>query len=387
MPTRLIQSEQHPAGTAALQTTGPAAAQVLVPEELEIAIVQPGPTARYLDPRNPDDPWTTSVYRFRPLNPRREGAALLLEIDYGVTYHLRANQPYKLVLRQFEGMEFEEVFTGPGNIRRGSAVPTGWTPPPDPRGPVSLPPPAPPPPPPPPAPAPEPEPAPAPAPEPVPAPAPVPETPPPSPPAPAPVTVDPVPPVDLGGDHQKKKSKTGPIVGGVAALLVLGAAAAWYFGQPKPAEPSPVAVAPAAPAGEATLDSIRAEIAANPEPAAARARAEALAKDGKLLDGQFLLYRYAGEKGDAAAARALGTFYDPDTWSQQTSPLPAPNPAEAARWHKQAAEAGDAESQYRYGMLLKQGRTEEANGPEQAIAWLRKAADQGHEGAKKALGG
>jgi TPR repeat protein len=37
-------------------------------------------------------------------------------------------------------------------------------------------------------------------------------------------------------------------------------------------------------------------------------------------------------------------------------------------------------------MLLKQGRTDETNGPEMAVGWLKKAADQGHAEAKKALG-
>ncbi|WP_082498234.1 tetratricopeptide repeat protein [Pseudorhodoferax sp. Leaf267] len=373
MPTRLIQTEQHATGSAAFQVTGPAAQQVLAPEELEIAIVQPGPTERYLDPRNPDDPWTTSVYRFRPLNPGREGNTLSLEIDYGVTYHLRANQPYKLRIRQFEGMEFDEIFTGPAAMRRGAKVPVGWTPPPDPRGPVSLPPPAPPaapvPAPPPPAP-PPPPPAP-PVVEPVPAPAPVPIPPPPPPPAPPPVQ----PPTGGG-------SKTRIVVPLLALLLVLGAGG-WYWSQRQP-EKTDTAAAPAK-AEEVTLASIRAELAANPEPAAARARADALAKEGKLLDGQFLLYRYAGEKGDREAARIVGGYYDPDTWTKETSPLPAPNPQEAARWLKQAAEAGDAEAQYRYAMLLKQGRTEETDGPEQAVAWLRKAAEQGHEAAKKAV--
>jgi TPR repeat protein len=81
----------------------------------------------------------------------------------------------------------------------------------------------------------------------------------------------------------------------------------------------------------------------------------------------------------------LGVFYDPDTWSKDKSPLPGPNPVEAARWHKQAADAGDAESLYRYGMLLKMGRTEEPDAPEQAQVYLRKAADAGHPLAKDAL--
>jgi hypothetical protein len=134
-----------------------------------------------------------------------------------------------------------------------------------------------------------------------------------------------------------------------------------------------------------TMDSCRRLVNSGPEAAAARSEAEKLAQKNELLDCQFLLYKYAGEKGDGASARVLGSFYDPDTWSKDKSPLPAPNPLEAARWHKQAAEAGDAESQFRYGMLLKLGRTDAADGPEQAQAWLRKAAEQGHALAKEEL--
>jgi hypothetical protein len=358
MPTRLIQLDQHASGTAAFQISGPAVAQLPLPEDVEIAIVQPGPTERYLDPRNPQDPWTTSVYRFRPLGPRRQGNALWLEIDYGVTYHLRANQPYKLHIRQFEGLEIEEIFTGPASMRRPSARPQGWTPPPDPKGPVSAP-----------MPLPEPQPAPVPppAPEPVWAPEPVIEA--------APVEVPPVMVVEPPAVAVVPASTSRKWLLPVIVLLALVAGVAGYFLVPGGA-PSVTAD---------SLDSVRKYIAGNPEPAAARLKADELSKAGKLLDGQFLLYKYAGEKGDRDAARAMGSFYDPDTWTKDKSPLPAPNPTEAARWHKQAAEAGDAEAQYRYAMLLKQGRTDAVDGPEQAQVWLRKAAEQGHAQAKEAL--
>jgi TPR repeat protein len=137
--------------------------------------------------------------------------------------------------------------------------------------------------------------------------------------------------------------------------------------------------------GDESLTGVRKFLAGNPEPAAARAKAEALAAKGAQLDSQFLLVKYAAERGDKVAARMMGTFYDPQTWTKEKSPLPAPNPLEAARWHKIAAEAGDAESQYRYGMLLKNGGTDEPNGPEMAVAWLRKAAEQGNAEAKKVL--
>ncbi|OUM00028.1 hypothetical protein A8M77_23675 [Variovorax sp. JS1663] len=170
-------------------------------------------------------------------------------------------------------------------------------------------------------------------------------------------------------------------------LLVAGAGAGYYLWSQR-ADAGKVAIAPApAPSAErvASLESVRAFLASSPDAAQARTWAAELAKTGKLLDGQFLLGKYAAEKGDAEAARTLGAFYDPDSWTKETSPLPSANPIEAARWFKQAAEAGDAEAQYRYAMLLKKGRTDEADGPEQSVAWLRKAADQGHEAAKKAL--
>ena len=145
MPTRLIQLDSHASGTAALRVTGPAAERLSPDDDLEIAILEPGQQDLYLDPRNPDKPWSTAVFRFRPLAPRRDGSALMLDIDYGVTYHLRANQPYKLKLRQGDALELEERFTGSPSLRRPSAMPQGWTPPPDPRGPVAVPAPAPPP--------------------------------------------------------------------------------------------------------------------------------------------------------------------------------------------------------------------------------------------------
>jgi hypothetical protein len=385
MPTRLTQLESHPSGSAALHITGPNAER-LSPDDVEISIVQPGQVDLYLDPRNPDNAWSTAVFRFRPRNPRREATALLLDIDYGVTYHLRANQPYKLKLRQGNGTELEERFTGSANLRRPTTIPRGWTPPPDPRGPVAPPPPV--------------------------------QV---APPKPEPSTVTAGPPIEepVGGTTENKKEpeqtkgpepekSTGererdggekviidPVISvndrkpkakwlAVAAvlLLLIGGGAWWYLhrgaGDQQPTE--------AKTDEDQSLDGIRRFVASNPEPAAAREKGDALATSGKLLDGQFLLFKYAAEHGDIKAARAMGTFYDPHTWAKDKSPLPAPNPLEAARWHKMAAEGGDAESQYRYGMLLKEGGTDDPNGPEMAVAWLRKAAEQGNEDAKKALG-
>jgi hypothetical protein len=362
MPTRLVQGDTQAAGSAAFQVNGPVALQTRAPDLIEIAIIQPGPTERYLDPRDPDDPWTTSVYRFRPLNPRREGATLVLDIDYGVSYHLRANQPYKLRLREEGGAEAEEVFTVPAAMRRPGAKPTGWTPPPDPRGPLTAP-----------VLAPDPAPAPPPAAPPaVAAPAPMPSPEPAAPAPAAPPAAD--PPLFTSPPVAPPPARRKWLVPALLLVLVGGGAAAWWL-----------LAGPAASGGVQSMDDCRRLVASAPEAAAARGQAEKLGQQGKLLDCQFLLYKYAGEKGDRDAARMLGTWYDPDTWSKDKSPLPAPNPTEAARWHKLAAEAGDAQSQYRYGMLLKLGRTDASDGPEQAQVWLRKSAEQGFALAKEEL--
>lgn len=361
MPTRLVQGESQAAGSAAFRVGDPVATQFQQTDHIEIAIIQIGQTERYLDPRDPDDPWTTSVYRFRPLNPRREGGMLVLDVDYGVSYHLRANQPYKLRLRESGGAEADEVFTVPAAMRRPAAKPTGWTPPPDPRGPLT-----------------------APAVAPDPAPAPPPSAPPPAVVAAAPasdlVVPAPEPPPAVDPPLFTSPPVAPPPAGRKwlvpALLLVLlgGGAAAWWL-----------LAGPAESGGVQSMDDCRRLVATGPEAAAARGQAEQLGQQDKLLDCQFLLSKYAGEKGDRDAARMLGTWYDPDTWSKEKSPLPAPNPTEAARWHKQAAEAGDAQSQYRYGMLLKLGRTDAPDGPEQAQVWLRKAAEQGFALAKEEL--
>lgn len=379
MPSRLIQTDTHASGVAAFQVTGPAAAQVLVPEDVELAIIQLSHTDRYLDISNPAEPWTTSVSYFRPIAARRQGAAIWFEVDIGVTFHLETSKPYKVRIRQVEGLEAEEVFTTPA-MRRPTRIPEDWKPPlaidkagrdENSKGPGKV-----------------------------------------------EVQEENAQETEREEEEKNRKRKEQeeeesrkreeeeerkrkpqededkrrednrkPEKGhdkprwpwlAAALMLVIAAGVGWYLTQGSTGSGAADA--------EPTLATIRADLARNPEPADARAKADALAKDGKLLDGQFLLYKYAGEKGDRDAARILGGFYDPATWSKETSPLPAPNPTEAARWLKQAAEAGDTEAQYRYAMLLKSGGTDEATGPEQAVVWLRRAADQGHEAARKELG-
>lgn len=373
MPTRLVQSPSHPSGTAALQISGAALAQLPAAELVEIAILQAGSIERFLDPRNPSQPWTTAVYWFRPLFAQMERAGLSLEIDYGVTFHLRANQPYILRLRdQLSSVTVEERFTGPVSMRRPTAPPDGWVPPPDPRGPVE-----------------------------------VPyasqrlqaEATPLEPNLPGlpevevslvSTTVDATDNAGAGGTQEPAlpglasgiSPKTKITVSVLLCAILLGGGAWWFLGQEKNNQP----YAGSSPDADSSLASIRKLIASGPDVAVVRAKADLLAKTGKLLDGQFLLYKYASEKGDATAALAMGEFYDPDLWEKTKSPMPAPNPLEAARWYRQGAEAGDPESAYRYSTLLKKGRTDEVNAEEQAVSWLRKAALKGHAKAKQELG-
>lgn len=372
MPTRLAQSSSHASGTAGLQISGPALAQFPVAEFVEIAILQAGSVERFLDPRNPTEPWTTAVYWFRPVFAKREGAALSLEIDYGVTFHLRANQPYTLRLRdQLSLSTLEERFTGPVSMRRPSAPPEGWVPPPDPSGPVGVP------------------------------HAPVsvaavselsaapvePELPDMQAVQPVASAVDENEVVQTQGSSEESANTPVSRKARLVALAAVGfvlvvAVAGWLLYSPTRDE----AIASGSSDADATLANVRKLIASGPDTVQVREKADELAKAGKLLDGQFLLYKYASEKGDSVAALAMGSFYDPDLWEKTKSPMPASNPLEAAKWYKQGADAGDSEAAYRYAMLLKKGRTDEVSAEEQAVVWLRKAAASGHIKAKQELG-
>jgi hypothetical protein len=380
MPAKFVQLDTHESGTAQLQITGPGARRFSDPQAIEIAIVQPGLGERFLDPRDQADPWKLGAFHFRPINPQHNGAGeLIFEIDHAVTYHLRAMAPYFVRVRFLssgldpaEDAWIQEAFTMPATTRRPSVRPAGWIEPADPNSPASRP---------------------------------VSPTPAASASEAEPL-VEEVPSFEapsLTGLatqpalERKPASRTGLI----AALAVLGLVAAglalWLvspqtFGPdatPGSALPVPVATPAAAPkAGvPANMDACRQAISAAPQVDQARDWALGMAKEKRLLDCQFLLFRFAAEKGDSVSARSLGVFYDPDTWSRESSPLPSPNPAEASRWHKQAAESGDIESMYRYGMLLKLGRTGIEGEQAQKLAqeFLTRARDAGHPQAAAAL--
>ncbi|MHB1219613.1 MAG: tetratricopeptide repeat protein [Alphaproteobacteria bacterium] len=337
MPSKLEQTLQMPGGRANLLVAGVAAADRAT---LELAITKPDTTGttRYLNPSKPNDPWSTATHWLKP-SLASDASDLVFELDGDVTVHLLPYAPYELLLRDGGGMRHVDRFTGIALRGTSSAS-----------APIA---------------------APA---KPVPPPPPLPSVE-----EPRPLIAEPVVPLPPPPPSPPKSRWLLWAAIALAALLLAGGAG-WYFftRDGSPDGSAPIAEAPV------TLDEARRVLTTDPQPADALARAQAHAAKGEL-QGAFLLYRYAAEKGDMTASVALAAMYDPATHSAQTSPLPAANPAEAARWYEPAAQAGQAEAQYRLGMLLKSGATADTDGPEKGVSWLRKAADQGYGPAQEEL--
>jgi hypothetical protein len=98
-------------------------------------------------------------------------------------------------------------------------------------------------------------------------------------------------------------------------------------------------------------------------------RAEGFIADGKLTDAHLLLF-FAARRGHVLAARELGGMYDPIYFSTTTSIMDEPDPTQAYKWYRRAADGGDDIAQLRL-LALK--------------AWVEQAAKQGDEGARLLL--
>jgi len=87
------------------------------------------------------------------------------------------------------------------------------------------------------------------------------------------------------------------------------------------------------------------------------------------------LWIRAGNKGVLEAQAGLAQFYaSGGEWTR------------AVKWWRKAARQGDAESQYRLGLMYRAGKGGLKPNRRNARAWWRKAAAQGHLQAKQALG-
>jgi TPR repeat protein len=87
-------------------------------------------------------------------------------------------------------------------------------------------------------------------------------------------------------------------------------------------------------------------------------------------------FRKAAAQKNVAATLSLGSFYD-NGWGVEK------DPAQALKWYRTAAELGDAHAQGRAGYLL---ATATEPKYDEALAWFRKSAEQGHEPAIYWLG-
>jgi hypothetical protein len=166
------------------------------------------------------------------------------------------------------------------------------------------------------------------------------------------------------------------------ALLLPGAS--WLVATWNDTERTGAMPAPQASTRSFTEDWVRAFLARDPDAPSATAEA-ALFEAAGHSDLALLLYRHAARKGEPKAAMAIARMYDPDGFDPARSPFATPDADQAAAFYEQAAEAGDAEAQYRLGRLLLSGRTSGEADAERGAVWLQRAAGQGHAQARSTL--
>ena len=83
-------------------------------------------------------------------------------------------------------------------------------------------------------------------------------------------------------------------------------------------------------------------------------------------------------QGEVAAQLELGRRHEDGDGTRV-------NTSEASRWYARAADAGDREGQYRYGLALLEGRGV-VQDYRSALEWLTRAAEQNHPKAQRRLG-
>ena len=339
MTAKLEQDLQMPPGYARLHVEDVPRMDAAT---VEVSIARLGASGlpRYLNPGRAGDPWTTAAHHLGLAVVAGAGGAVDLSLDPSITVHLISRQPYLLHLRDGAGNTHEDRFIaiplrGQGIAPKSETI---STPPP-----VAL--------------------AQKPA-------EPLVET-------IAPV-FDPTPLPAQAPPTRRRPNRLPLLVGAGVTLSAAIASLLWFF-----LFHAPTAL-PSAAATPITIEEARRLLSTDPAAEEALEAGRRHAEQGEL-NGAFLLYRHAAERGSMAAAVALAGMYDPATHTARSSPLPAPNPAEAVRWYEPAAQAGDSEAQYRLGILLKRGLTADEAGPEKGVVWLQRAAAQGHSEAAAEL--
>lgn len=89
-------------------------------------------------------------------------------------------------------------------------------------------------------------------------------------------------------------------------------------------------------------------------------------------------YRKAADAGDVSAQQGIGFLYEKGKGAAQDYP-------EAMRWYRKAADQGDAVAQFSVGVMYEKGRGV-AQDYSEAMRWYRKAADQGNALAQRNIG-
>lgn len=246
-------------------------------------------------------------------------------------------------------------------------------------------------------------PAPAPAPKPVETPAPI------EPPAPT-LKADPadqfrgmIPePSDREKSPAEPKSRTGLLLAGIAAVVVLAGAAIAAYLYLKPSGPAPVTPPPVVEAPQTTREILQSFMKDNPDAAAIVGKADQM-KSGGNIDAAVYLYRQGADRGDAHSALQLGILYDPgetvtaanSTANSGTADSSAANSNAAntlakssdtaAFWYGKAADAGLAEAQRRLGNLLTKNHPADSGEFKNGITLLQAASKQGDAEASAKL--
>jgi hypothetical protein len=233
-----------------------------------------------------------------------------------------------------------------------------------------------------------------------------PPAPPPPPPAPEPVIAAdppaapepepepaPVPPPPPPVPARTGSSRLPLIAAAIAGVLALGGAGSYFAGlfdhkeaPAKVEEPKKLAAPPAAAAAPSEINSredLAKYIQATPEADKAYQTARTLAEKGKL-DFAMLLFQHAARGGSNDASVAVARMYDPETWSQQTSPMPQADAETAAYWYEPPALAGNVEAQRQLGKIMAE-MTATGFQHDKGREWLQKAAAAGDDKAKQLL--